>query len=208
MLPLIIFLILTFLIVVGIYKINSRFKAYDAEELAEKTVKPVWFYRVDDKNIGPVSHNDIVPLINNGTIKNETLAWKIGLKEWKCARELFPESFKAIPPPVPHANPIYQQIVPIPSDSTPPGTIATPKTGLAIASLICGIIGGLFSVVSIPAVICGHVALFHIKSDPVKYGGRRMALAGLILGYIAIALSLILGTMKGILWAQLIQMGY
>lgn len=208
MLPVIIFLVLAFLVCFGLYKINSRLKAYAAEELAENTVKPVWFYRTDDKNIGPLSHNDIVPLINNGTIKNETLAWKIGLKEWKYARELFHESFKSIPPPVPNVNPIYPQAIPIPSDSTPLETIATPKTGLAIASLICGIIGGAFSVVSIPAVICGHVALFHIKNDPVKFGGRRMALAGLILGYIAIALSLILGTMKGILWAQLIQMGY
>ena len=52
------------------------------------------------------------------------------------------------------------------------------KKGLAIASLVCGIIGGWASTFSIPAVICGHIALSKIKKDAQSNGGKGMAIAG------------------------------
>lgn len=104
------------------------------------------------------------------------------------------------PPPV-----VSAKAGPTPSASPTP---SQKMKGLSIASLVCGIIGSVFSITSIPAVICGHMALHNIRIDPTKYGGKGMAIAGIILGYIAIVLGLILGTMKGILWAQLRQMGY
>jgi Domain of unknown function (DUF4190) len=39
---------------------------------------------------------------------------------------------------------------------------------------------------SIPAVICGHMALHQIKNSPRIVAGRGMALAGLICGYLAL----------------------
>jgi len=50
------------------------------------------------------------------------------------------------------------------------------KKGLAIASLVCGIIGGTFSTASIIAVICGHIALYKIKKDPNIYAGKGIAI--------------------------------
>jgi len=62
--------------------------------------------------------------------------------------------------------------------STP---VSSQKTnGLAIASLILGIVG-----VSILAIILGHVGLNQIKRNGEQ--GRGMALAGVILGYIGFA---------------------
>lgn len=52
--------------------------------------------------------------------------------------------------------------------------------GLSIAALVLGIVG-----VSIVAIILGHVSLSQIKRTGEQ--GRGMALAGVILGYIGFA---------------------
>ena len=82
------------------------------------------------------------------------------------------------------------------------------KKGLAIASLVCGIIGGWASTFSLAAVICGHISLNNINNDPDKYGGKGLTIAGLALGYLGIVLAIILGTMKGFLNNSLRQMGF
>ena len=77
------------------------------------------------------------------------------------------------------------------------------KKGLAIASLVCGIIGGVASTFSLAALICGHISLMNIKKDPKTYGGKGLTIAGLILGYLGVVLALLLGTMKGWLYFNL-----
>jgi Domain of unknown function (DUF4190)/Domain of unknown function (DUF1707) len=61
-----------------------------------------------------------------------------------------------------------------------------PTSGLAIASLVCGI-AELFTlgIAAIPAVILGHAARSHIKRTGER--GDGMAIAGLVLGYLCIA---------------------
>ena len=59
-------------------------------------------------------------------------------------------------------------------------------SGLAIASLVLGIF--LFFPLSIPAIIVGHIALSQIKKSAGGIGGRGLAIAGLVLGYLGIAL--------------------
>lgn len=61
----------------------------------------------------------------------------------------------------------------------------SPTNGLAIASLILGILW-IYWIGSILAVIFGHVALSQTKKNPAS-GGRGMAIAGLVLGYIGVA---------------------
>src|SRR5438034_8136673 len=56
---------------------------------------------------------------------------------------------------------------------------------LAVLSFFCG---WLFT--AIPAVICGHVALSKIRKSGRALRGTRIATAGLILGYIALALGI------------------
>jgi type IV pilus assembly protein PilA len=68
-----------------------------------------------------------------------------------------------------------------------PGAIAAEKTsGLAIASLVFGMLF-LFFPLSIVAVVLGHVSLSQIKKSAGRLGGRGLAIAGLILGYLGIA---------------------
>ncbi len=57
--------------------------------------------------------------------------------------------------------------------------------GLAIASMVLGIVW-IYWLGSVLAVVFGHVALSQIKRNPHQTG-RGMAIAGLVLGYVGIA---------------------
>src|SRR5947199_4742662 len=83
------------------------------------------------------------------------------------AEETFPPS-----PPAPQ---------PVPR--TPP--IAIWSLVLAILSFTCG-----WLVTAIPAVICGHIARSKIRKSGGALGGKGVATAGLILGYIALVLGI------------------
>ena len=65
---------------------------------------------------------------------------------------------------------------------------------LAIVSLIAGILG--WTVVpffgSIAAVICGHMARKEIRLAPDRLEGDGLAVAGLVLGYLSIAMALLI----------------
>ncbi len=65
-----------------------------------------------------------------------------------------------------------------------------PKQGLAIFGLVLGIIGfftfGLIGVGAIAGIIVSAIALSRVKKDPWKYGGRGMAIAGLVLNVVAL----------------------
>jgi hypothetical protein len=89
---------------------------------------------------------------------------------------------------------IMNEIIP-----PPLGNVSQPKTSaLAIWSLVLGILGLLFLLVcisplfAIPAVICGHMAYSRVKRSSGMLAGQGMALAGLITGYVSIALSVLL----------------
>jgi hypothetical protein len=66
------------------------------------------------------------------------------------------------------------------------GPVTARTSGLAIVSLICSLLGPCCS---LPAIICGHVALHKIHRDPALTG-RGIALAGLIIGYVILAFSI------------------
>lgn len=57
---------------------------------------------------------------------------------------------------------------------------------LGVLSILClGIVTG------IPAIICGHSARSRIRKDPASASGDGMALAGLILGYLGTAVTVL-----------------
>lgn len=85
-----------------------------------------------------------------------------------------------------------------------PGSVQPQRCGLAIWSLVLGILALVLCVVcvgpllGIPAVICGHVALSRIKRAAGTMSGHGPALGGLITGYISIALIPIIGLLAAI----------
>ena len=74
---------------------------------------------------------------------------------------------------------------------TPPATSSPRTAPAAIWSLVLGILGLVcFSILTgIPAVICGHIAHGKIKRSGGLLSGSGLALAGLITGYVSIAMA-------------------
>lgn len=84
------------------------------------------------------------------------------------------------------------QLSALTADITPPAPVApsgppqfvrgTPTNGLAVASLICGLlwIGWIGSAL---AIVFGHVALGQIRRAGGGQSGRALAIGGLVLGY-------------------------
>ncbi|MEA3439950.1 MAG: DUF4190 domain-containing protein [Chloroflexota bacterium] len=77
--------------------------------------------------------------------------------------------------------------------NTTPGTIVPKNSGLAIVSLICGILGVTFLPLlgSIVAVITAPMAKNEIQESAGELTGEEMAKVGQILGWVGIALSVI-----------------
>jgi len=82
----------------------------------------------------------------------------------------------------------------------PPGTAPhplalafAPTSGLAISSLVLGILSVFLCITAIPGVICGHFSLRCIRKSDGRLGGKGMAIAGLVIAYVALALWLGIG---------------
>ncbi len=147
-----------------------------------------WFYGIGDTQHGPVEEGRFEALIASGVIKPTTLVWREGMPDWIELRVMRP----AMPPPI--GNPYASPNLGSRSGSIQYYGAPTTTSGLAIASMVCGILGLLTCFVYIPgvcglaAVICGHLGMNSIRSSPYPLDGRGMCIAGLITGYIAITL--------------------
>ena len=75
-------------------------------------------------------------------------------------------------------------IIAYPPPPAPPQEIKR-TSGMAIASLVMGILGFIFGLPAALAVIFGGIALSETGKNP-NIGGRGMAVAGLILGIIVL----------------------
>lgn len=81
------------------------------------------------------------------------------------------------------------QIVLAPVNPDPAALLGVPeKSGKATASLICGILLCLIPFSSVAAVVLGHLALSEIKKSAGRMAGHGSAVAGLVLGYVGLAL--------------------
>ena len=104
--------------------------------------------------------------------------WQVSDGRWYPPQQAAPIAptgpWSGAPPAgVPYGTPAYQ---------------APSTNGLAIAALVCGLLGFATCVSSIPAVILGHMARRQIRDSGGAQQGDGMALAGLILGYVVLAL--------------------
>jgi hypothetical protein len=104
-----------------------------------------------------------------------------------------PPSPQPTNPPAYPGYPPYGSVPPAGYPSYYAGPMPPSTNGLAIASLICSIasfvvlpfVGGVLG------VVLGHVALSQINQSEGREEGRGMAIAGLIIGYANLALSLL-----------------
>lgn len=107
-----------------------------------------------------------------------------------------PPPYDPSAPPAPSLSPTapspyqasYQQA--IGAYSPNPVTVSNAgggTNGMAIASLVLGIIW-LYWIGSVLAVIFGHIGLSQINRSGGRQGGRGVAIAGLVLGYLGISI--------------------
>jgi hypothetical protein len=93
------------------------------------------------------------------------------------------------PPPAPDQNWANQGVGQNTPFQAPPISAGQGQNQtLAIVSLVCGILGLCCGILSIAALITGYIQRGNIEKAPNQYGGGGLALAGMILGGIGVAL--------------------
>ncbi len=73
-------------------------------------------------------------------------------------------------------------------------SMRTNYSGLSMLSLISGILGFCFVPVagSIAAVVSGHMAMSHFRTDPQPGNNQNLAQVGVILGWIGVGLGILI----------------
>ena len=137
----------------------------------------IWYYTKDRQRFGPCDRGEIEKLYLSGSLGPKDLVWEQGTPDWVEAAAVFA--------PVP----------PLPPPPRPAPSNETRTCGFAMASLCLSLLGGFSCccggpVLVILAVIFGHISLYRIDSDP-GLKGRELALAGLVIGYLVLAFTLL-----------------
>ena len=170
-----------------------------------------WYYGIDGAQRGPVDDDEMRAMLASGMINQNALVWKDGMEGWLPLAQV-PEWASVLT--TPSVTPVqgYEPPTSSPPSSGQPGygprgyvpLPAKRTNGLAIASLVCGVMSLLlmFScalgiLAGIPAVVCGHMALSQIKraNSPLSgvglpMDGNGLAVGGLITGYLSIVATL------------------
>jgi hypothetical protein len=100
------------------------------------------------------------------------------------------------PPPAPNASWQDQGLGANTPFQPPPVSAQGQNNTMAIVALVCGILGFCCGFIGIAGVIVGFIAKGKADSDPANYGGRGMAIAGIILGAVGFLLNLIVGIIQ------------
>ena len=153
----------------------------------------------DGKPMGPFSLEEINRQLAAGTLTLSDQAWYEGAAGWAPLSTVPGVSSSAptgtLPPqpaspPAPGVPAVTPSVAGGPVASTP--APAAPNEPLAVWSLvlsllaICGFCCTPVGITAIGGVVCGHLALSRIKANP-QLQGHGLAVAGLIIGYCAIA---------------------
>jgi hypothetical protein len=155
-------------------------------------------YRIlgaDGKVYGPISADLLRQWIAENRANAATHVLPEGAPEWKPLGTLpeFSTLFAAKNPPVFSTTP------------TPAFAGQPPTSGFATTGLIFGILSMTFGFCccyalpfNIPGLIFSILALVQIKSEPERYGGKGLAIAGLVLCLLSLAIAIILFTIAGV----------
>ncbi|MBC7991564.1 MAG: DUF4190 domain-containing protein [Luteimonas sp.] len=82
-------------------------------------------------------------------------------------------------------------------------------SSLAIVSLVFGLLGWSFLPMlgSLVAIITGHLARGEIRREPARLQGDGLAIAGLVLGYAAIAMAVLVVMIFVLFFGGLVWLG-
>lgn len=138
-----------------------------------------WYFTQGEKECGPATFFELQNLVASGQVTRSDSVWTEGFADWRLAgevRELFPDAPTAGVDALRINQPLTQH------------ARANQTAPMALASFVAGLLGTsvLFFVGSIAAIILGHIALNQIRDSGDELGGRPMAFAGLVLGYMVV----------------------
>lgn len=131
-----------------------------------------WHVRIDGRELGPVSQEEVLSWASAGRLKATDPVWRAGMPQWIPAGQA-PELARALPVALPAP-------VPVGDDAMMRALLPVGRSGWAIAA---GYLG-LFSLLVLPApfaLLCGILAVRDIRRDPKKHGMGR-AVFGIVLG--------------------------
>lgn len=130
----------------------------------------------DGQQLGQFSEEDLSAGLFEGRYLTTDLAWTEGMAEWRPLGEIMGQGVSVLRQPTA-------------AGVRASAGVSSPAPGTAVASLVLGIVSlvtcWLGFIFAIPGIICGHLALSRIRQSGGSMGGRGMALAGLIMSYIA-----------------------
>ena len=112
-----------------------------------------------------------------GTVSPDDLVWWEGRANWIPLGKsyLVVTQVPSAPPSIAAPSVVPPQVAPVASSER--------TSGLAIGSLVSGILSLFIGFTFIVAIILGHMGLSEIRRNP-GLKGRGMAIAGLVLGYL------------------------
>jgi hypothetical protein len=157
-----------------------------------------WYIPRGDSHHGPLLLRELQQLIDTGEMGPKSLVWKDGMPTWIPASQVSELRFKG-PSGASSAG-----LAPHPGSadgSRPVSNSAQHTSGLAIASLILGVVW-LCGLGSLLATIFGAIALSQVSRSNGTITGKGLALAGLILGIlglIVVAVPFAFGFVRAIL---------
>ena len=148
-----------------------------------------YFIARDGQQLGPINPDQVAEGLAIGALRSTDLAWTEGMQGWRPLFEVFASAAAApsrVPPPLPPQPPVP---APMASKFTLPPAVSGPSkggsvqtSGLAVASLVLGILSPfLFILTGVPAMICGYRALAKIKRSAGTLKGGGFAMAGIII---------------------------
>ena len=150
----------------------------------------------DQTEYGQIGADVVRKWILQGRVTGQTSAQAEGSTEWKPLSQ-FAEFAPALA--AKGAAPSLQP--PVAPGALPPALGAKPQSGLAITSLVLGIMSfvGCSIITGIPAIITGHIALNRTRKSPQQFGGGGLAVSGLALGYASLVFLPIIAILAGLL---------
>ena len=132
-------------------------------------------------SLGVFSEEEVREGLSAGRFAPTDIGWREGMSSWQPLSQ-FPEFAGTAVPAVPPVQPGATLTTAALTTAGKTEPLAIWSLVLSIVSLICcGFILG------VPGVICGHLALSNIRKNS-SLEGRGMAVAGLAIGYVSIAL--------------------
>ncbi|MDP0491649.1 MAG: GYF domain-containing protein [Verrucomicrobiota bacterium JB023] len=156
----------------------------------------MWFYSENGEQKGPVSLEVLKAKLQTGELAPGTLVWRDGMTDWLPASQvqelgaggqLGPAVGGATGGAITMAQPgpLQPSQMPVPVVSNTSAVLSMIFSIIAIStSIFCGVT----VILGVPGVILGHIALAQIKKSPVPMAGRGMAIAGLVMGYLCVAI--------------------